>query len=332
MKAVLCREYGPPSALRVESLPDPVPGPGQVLLRVEACGVNFPDTLIIEGRYQQKPPMPFVPGGEVCGIVTAQGEGVSEPAIGARVAAVIAHGGFAEAVAVDAAKCVPVPDGVAPDSAAALCLAYGTVLHALEDRGALKQGETLLVLGASGGVGLAAIQIGRLLGARVIAAASSEAKLAACREAGAEGLIDYTRDGWRDEIRTMTDGNGPDVIFDPVGGPFTEPALRSIGWRGRFLVVGFAAGEIPRLPLNLVLLKNCAVTGVFYGEFARREREANREMLQRLFRWVAEGKLQPAISRRFPLEGAAEALETLGNRRATGKLVLLTHAAEALPR
>ncbi|SHJ58914.1 NADPH2:quinone reductase [Roseomonas rosea] len=329
MRAVLCREYGPPSTLRVEVLPDPVPAPGQVLLRVEASGVNFPDTLIIEGRYQQKPPMPFVPGAEVCGIVAAQGEGVTWPALGTRVAAVITHGGFAEAVAVDAAKCVPVPEGVPPDAAAALCLAYGTVLHALEDRGALKAGETLLVLGASGGVGLAAIQIGRLLGARVIAAASSEEKLAACREAGAEGLIDYSRENWREGIRALTEGKGPDVVFDPVGGAFTEPAIRSIAWRGRYLIVGFAAGEIPRMPLNLVLLKNCAVTGVFYGEFARREPERNREILQRLFRWVAEGRLAPAVSRRLPLEGAAEALEMLAGRRATGKLVLLTHGAAA---
>jgi len=327
MKAVLCREYGPPSALRVETLPDPTPGPGQLLLRVEACGVNFPDTLIIQGRYQQKPPMPFIPGAEVCGLVAGHGEGVTEPAIGTRVAAVITHGGFAEAAVVEAAKAVPVPDGVSPEAAAALGLAYGTVLHALEDRGALKPGETLLVLGASGGVGLAAIQIGRLLGARVIAAASSEEKLEACREAGAEGLIDYAREGWRDRVRDLTEGRGPDVIFDPVGGSYAEPALRAIGWRGRYLVVGFAAGEIPRLPFNLMLLKGCTVTGVFYGDFARREPERNRELLGRLHRWVAESRLVPVISRRFPLEEAAAALEALADRRATGKLVLLTHAA-----
>ncbi|MFH5924375.1 NADPH:quinone oxidoreductase family protein [Roseomonas xinghualingensis] len=332
MKAVLCREYGPPSALSVEHVADPVPGPGQILLRVEACGVNFPDTLIIQGKYQQKPPMPFVPGGEVCGVVTALGEGVSAPAIGTRVAAVITHGGFAEQAAVDAAKAVPVPEGVAPDAAASLGLAYGTVLHALEDRGALKPGEVLLVLGASGGVGMAAIQIGRLLGARVIAAASSAEKLEACRAIGADGLIDYSAENWRDQLRALTGGKGPDVIFDPVGGPYSEPALRSIAWRGRYLVVGFAAGDIPRIPLNLVLLKNCAVTGVFYGDYARREPESNRAMLSRLFGWVAEGRLRPAISRSFPLEQASEALEMLAGRQATGKLVLVTHAAEAPPR
>jgi NADPH2:quinone reductase len=326
VKAVLCRELGPPSALRVEELPDPVPQPGQVLLRVEAAGVNFPDTLIIQGKYQQKPALPFVPGGEVCGVVEATGEGVSTPAIGTRVAAVTTHGGFAEKIAVDARKAVPVPEGVSPADAAALSLAYGTVLHALEDRGALRAGETLLVLGAAGGVGTAAIQIGRLLGARVIAAASAAEKLEACRQAGADGLVDYSAEGWREAVRTLTDGRGPDVVFDPVGGPYAEPALRSIGWRGRYLVVGFAAGEIPRIPLNLALLKNCAITGVFYGEFTRREPEANRAMLARLFGWVAEGRLRPALSGSFPLERAAEALESLAARRATGKLVLLTHA------
>jgi NADPH2:quinone reductase len=326
MKAVLCRDIGAP--LTLEEVADPVPGPGQVLLRVEACGVNFPDTLIIQGKYQQKPMPPFSPGGEVCGVVEAQGEAAGEdlPAIGERVAAVITYGGFAEKVVVEAAKCVPVPAGIAPDAAAALCLAYGTVLHALEDRGALRPGETLLVLGASGGVGMAAIQIGKLLGARVLAAASSAAKLDSCRAAGADGLIDYAVADWRDQIRALTDGKGPDVIFDPVGGPFAEPALRSIGWRGRYLVVGFAAGEIPRIPLNLALLKNCAITGVFYGEFARRERAANRAMLARLMGWVAEGRLVPAVSRRFALAEASEALALLASRQATGKLVLLTHA------
>jgi NADPH2:quinone reductase len=328
VKAVVCRELGPPSALRVEDLPDPVPLPGQVVLRVEAAGVNFPDTLIIQGRYQQRPALPFVPGGEVCGIVEALGEGVAAPAIGTRVAAVITHGGFAERVALDAAKAVPVPEGIGPAAAATLCLAYGTVLHALEDRGALQPGEALLVLGAAGGVGTAAIQIGRLIGARVIAAASSPEKLEACRDAGADGLVDYSADGWRERVRALTDGRGPDVVFDPVGGPYAEPALRSIAWRGRYLVVGFAAGEIPRIPLNLALLKGCAITGVFYGEFARREAAANRALLARLLGWVAEGRLRPAVTRSFPLAQAAEALDSLALRRATGKLVLLTHAGE----
>jgi len=329
MKAVLCREYGPPSALDVAEVPDPVAGPGQMLVRVEACGVNFPDVLIIQGRYQQKPPMPFSPGSEVAGVVEAVGPGVMGFAPGSRVAAVTTYGGFAEAVAVEAAKAVPVPEGVSPRDAAALCLAYGTVLHALQDRAALRPGETLLVLGAAGGVGLAAVQIGKLLGARVIAAASSDRKLAACRAEGADALVNYAAENWREEVRSLTEGRGADVVFDPVGGAFTEPALRSTGWRGRYLVVGFAAGEIPRPPLNLALLKGCAILGVFYGEFARREPAANRALLERLFAWVAEGRLRPAVSATYPLERAAEALEDLEARRATGKLVLLTHAAQA---
>ena len=328
MKAVLCREFGPPSSLVVSEVDEPVPGPGEVLVRVEACGVNFPDTLIIQGKYQQKPAMPFTPGGEVCGTVAVLGEGVSGPAVGTRVAALIPYGGFAEAVAIEAGRLVPVPEGVAPDAAAAICTAYGTVLHALEDRGALMLGETLLVLGAAGGVGMAAIQIGKLLGARVIAAASSMDKLEACRAAGADGLVNYTEEHWRDELRALTEDRGPDVVFDPVGGPYTEPALRSIGWRGRYLVVGFAAGEIPRIALNLALLKNCAITGVFYGEFVRREPANNRAMLARLFRWVADGQLVPAVSHRFPLEGAGEALDLLSGRRALGKLLLVTHAGQ----
>ncbi len=331
MKSVLCREFGPPSSLVVSEVEEPVPGSGEVLVRVEACGVNFPDTLMIQGKYQQKPDMPFAPGGEVCGTVAALGEGVTGPAVGTRVAALIPYGGFAEAVAVEAGRLVPVPEGVAPDAAAAVCAAYGTVLHALEDRGSLKAGETLLVLGAAGGVGMAAIQIGKLLGARVIAAASSAEKLEACRAAGADGLVDYTVEGWRDQVRKLTEGRGPDVVFDPVGGPYAEPALRSIGWRGRYLVVGFAAGEIPRIALNLALLKNCAIIGVFYGEFVRREPANNRAMLARLFGWVAEGRLVPALSHRFPLERAGEALELLIDRRAVGKLLLVTHAGDGPP-
>lgn len=327
MKAMLCHAHGAPGTLRAGSLPEPAPGPGEVLVRVEACGVNFPDLLLIAGRYQQKPPLPFAPGGELCGTVAALGEGVEGPPIGSRVAAMIPWGGFAEAVAVEAARLVPVPRGVAPQAAAALCFAYGTVLHALRDRGALQPGETLLVLGAAGGTGMAAIQLGRLLGARVIAAASTEAKRQACLAQGAEAAIDYTAEGWRDEVRALTGGRGVDVVFDPVGGAQAEPALRSVAWRGRYLVVGFAGGEIPRLPFNLALLKGCAVVGVFYGEFARREPAANRALLAELFGWVAEGRLAPHISATYPLEQATQALEALAGRRATGKLVLLTHAA-----
>jgi len=324
MKAVLCRAFGPPSALVVEDVPAPKPGPGQVLLRVEACGVNFPDTLIIQGKYQQKPALPFSPGAEVAGVVTALGEGVTAPAVGTRVATMVTWGGFAEAIAIDAATAVPVPDGVAPEIAASLCLAYGTTLHALRDRAALQPGEALLVLGASGGVGLAAIQLGKLLGARVIAAASSAAKLEICRQEGANTLVDYSQDGWRERIRGLTDGKGVDVVYDPVGGSYAEPALRSVGWKGRYLVVGFAAGEIPRIPLNLALLKGCAIVGVFYGEFTRREKAANRALLGQLFDWVAEGRLRPHVSATYPLDEAAAALEALQSRAATGKIVLVT--------
>jgi len=324
MRAVLCRHHGPPSSLRVEEVTDPVPGPGEALVRVEACGVNFPDTLIIENKYQQKPPLPFSPGGEVAGVVEALGPGVREPPVGSRVAALITFGGFAERVAVQADRLVPVPEGVAAPIAAATCLAYGTVLHALRDRAALRPGEWLLVLGAAGGVGLAAVQLGKLLGARVIAAASGEAKLALCREQGADAAVDYAAEGWRERVREITSGAGADVVLDPVGGAATEPALRSTAWGGRYLVVGFAAGDIPRPPLNLVLLKGCAVVGVFYGEYARREPVANRALLAQLFSWIAAGRLRPHLSATLPLERAAEALDALQSRRAIGKLVLLT--------
>jgi NADPH2:quinone reductase len=328
MKTVLCHAHGPVSGLQVEDIAEPTPGPGQVLLRVEACGVNFPDMLLVEGKYQQKPALPFAPGGEVAGLIAAVGPGVTGLAPGTRAAALMTYGGFAEAVVLDADSVVPVPEGVPPATAAAVCLAYGTVLHALRDRAALQPGETLLVLGAAGGVGMAAIHLGKLLGARVIAAASSAGKLAVCKAQGADATVDYSVENWRDEIRSLTGGKGVDVVFDPVGGSLAEPALRSVGWRGRYLVVGFAAGDIPRLPLNLVLLKGCAIVGVFYGDFARREKAANRAMLQELFAWVAEGRLRPYVSVTFPLEQAAAALETLASRRATGKLVLLTHAGQ----
>lgn len=323
MKAVLCHRYGPPSELRLAEVATPVPGPGEVLVRVEACGVNFPDVLMIQGKYQQKPSFPFSPGGEIFGRVAALGPGVTQPALGARVAALITYGGFAEFVVLEAERAIPVPENVDPASAASVCLAYGTVLHALQDRAALRAGETLLVLGAAGGVGMAAVQLGKLLGAHVIAAASSAEKLAACRMQGADALVDYSQGNWRDQLREMTGGRGVDVVFDPVGGPFAEPALRSVAWRGRYLVVGFAAGEIPRPPFNLALLKGCAIVGVFYGEFARREKAAHRALLAQLFAWVAEGRLHPLVSRTFPLEDAGQALAQLEARQATGKLVLI---------
>jgi NADPH:quinone reductase len=322
VKAVLCRAFGPPSGLTVEEVPAPEPGPGQVLIRVEASAVNFADTLTIEGRYQTRPKLPFSPGGEVAGLVVALGEGVSGPAPGTRVLAMTGHGGFAEMAVAEAAAAVAVPDGVDAVAAAALSYAYGTTLHALRDRAQLQRGETVLVLGAAGGAGLAAVQLAKLMGARVIAAASA-GKLETCREAGADSLVDYRQEGWRDVLRDLTGGAGVDVVYDAVGGPYSEPALRSLGWGGRHLVVGFAAGEIPRIPLNLALLKGCGILGVSYGGFAKRDPEANRALVGQLLAWVRDGSLRPRISATHPMEQAAAALEALRSRSATGKVVLV---------
>jgi NADPH:quinone reductase len=324
MRAVLCRAFGPPSSLTVEEVPEPSPGPGQVLIRVEAAGVNFADTLVIEGKYQARPPFPFSPGGEVAGVVAGLGPDVEEPPPGTRVLAMTGHGGFAEAALAPAAAVVPVPDGVAPDVAASLSYAYGTTLHALRDRGRLRPGETVLVLGAAGGVGLAAVQVTKLIGARVIAAASSAAKLELCRQAGADALLEYGDEGWRERLRALTGKEGVDVVYDPVGGPYAEPALRSLAWGGRYLVIGFAAGEIPRIPLNVTLLKSCDIVGVFYGNFAQRDPAGNRALMKQLLDWVREGRLRPKVSATYPLERAAEAMEALRSRAATGKVVLVT--------
>ncbi len=323
MKAVLCRAFGPPSALTVEEVPEPQPGPDQVLIRVEAASVNFADTLVIEGKYQQRPPFPFSPGGEVAGVAAGLGPGVEGPPLGTRVLAMTGHGGFAEAALAPAAAVVPVPDGVEPVVAAALSYAYGTTLHALRDRGRLRPGETVLVLGAAGGVGLAAVQVAKLLGARVIAAASSAAKLETCQQAGADTLLDYSQEGWRERLRTLA-SEGVNVVYDPVGGPYAEPALRSLAWGGRYLVIGFAAGEIPRIPLNLTLLKGCDIIGVFYGGFVERDPAGNRALMTQLLGWVREGRLRPEISATYPLERAAAAMEALRSRATTGKIVLVT--------
>ncbi len=322
MKAVLCRAFGPPSGLTLEDVPPPEPGPGQALIRVEACAVNFADALMVQGRYQTRPPLPFSPGGEVAGVVSALGEGVSGPVPGTRVLAMTGHGGFAEMAVARADAVVAVPDGVDPVAAAALSYAYGTALHALRDRARLRPGETALVLGAAGSTGLAAVQLAKLMGARVIAAASA-GKLETCREAGADALVDYRQEKWRDTVRGLAGDAGVDVVYDPVGGPYSEPALRSLGWGGRHLVVGFAAGDIPRVPLNLALLKGCDVLGVFYGGFAKREPDANRALVEQLLSWVRDGKLRPRISAAHALEDAAAALDALLSRGATGKIVLV---------
>jgi len=324
MRAVLCKQFGPPSSLVVEDVPSPVAGPGRLVVSVKACGVNFPDTLIIQGQYQFKPELPFSPGGEVAGIVKAVGEGVTSFKPGDRVIAATTWGGYAEEVVAEAARTLPMPDGMDFATAAAFTLTYGTSHHALKDRAVLQPGETLLVLGAAGGVGLAAVELGKAMGARVIAAASSPAKLAVCREHGADELIDYAAEDLRERIKALTGGRGVDVVYDPVGGDYSEPALRGMAWRGRFLVVGFAAGRIPSLPLNLPLLKGCAVLGVFWGAFTRNEPERNAANLRELMQWVGDGRLRPHVSARYPLERAADALDDLVQRRVHGKVVLTT--------
>ena len=322
MKAVLCKAFGPPESLVVEDITSPTPGPGEVVISVKAASVNFPDVLIIENKYQVKPPLPFSPGSELAGVVKAVGDGVAAFKPGDRVMAITGYGAFAEEVKTEARRLLAIPPGMDFATAAAFGLTYATSEHALVDRGALKAGETLLVLGAAGGVGLAAIEIGKILGARVIACASTDDKLAVCRAHGADDTINYVTDDLRERIKALTSGTGPDVVYDPVGGPYTEPALRSIAWRGRLLVVGFAAGDIPKIPLNLTLLKGCSIVGVFWGEFTRREPERFAEAMQRLDRWYADGKLKPHVSETFPLERAADALTLMANRQVKGKVVL----------
>jgi NADPH2:quinone reductase len=323
MKAVLCKQHGLPETLVVEDVPSPVPGPKQVLISVKACGVNFPDTLIIQNLYQFKPALPFSPGGELAGVVKAVGEGVKHVQPGQPVLAFTGWGGFAEEVLADAKQVVPLPPGLDMAVAAAFMMTYGTSYHALKDRAQLQAGETLLVLGAAGGVGLAAIELGKKLGARVIAAASTAEKLAVCREHGADELINYEGEDLRERLKEITDGKGVDVIYDPVGGKYAELALRGIGWKGRYLVVGFAAGDIPKIPLNLPLLKGCAILGVFWGDFAAREPQANMANGMQLFQWLMQGGLKPHISAKYPLEQAPEALRALMERRVTGKVVLV---------
>src|SRR5688500_4833573 len=322
MKAVLCKQYGPPESLTFEDLPSPRPGPGEVVVSVHAASVNFPDVLIIENRYQFKPPLPFSPGSELSGVVKEVGTDAGAWRPGDKVMAFTTYGAFAEEVKTEAARLVALPQGMDFASGAAFLLTYGTSDHALRDRAALKAGETLLVLGAAGGVGLAAVEIGRALGARVIACASSDDKLAVCREHGADATINYAGEDLRERIKVLTDGRGVDVVYDAVGGPYTEPAFRSIAWRGRLLVVGFAAGDIPKLPLNLALLKGGSIVGVFWGDFARREPKAFAESIGQLGRWYAEGKLRPHVSQTMPLAKAADALKLMAARQVKGKLVL----------
>ncbi|MBU1329902.1 MAG: NADPH:quinone oxidoreductase family protein [Gammaproteobacteria bacterium] len=322
MKAVLCKAFGPAETLVLEDIASPEAKKTEILLEVHAAGVNFPDTLIIEGKYQFKPPFPFSPGGEAAGVVTAVGEKVSHLKVGDRVMALTGWGSFAEEVAVPGYNAMPIPPSMDFASAAAFGMTYGTSMHALKQRANLQPRETLLVLGASGGVGLAAVEIGKAMGAKVIAAASSAEKLEVARAAGADELINYSESNLKDEVKRLTGGQGADVIYDPVGGDLFDAAIRSIAWNGRLLVVGFASGRIPELPVNLALLKGAAVVGVFWGAFAQRQPADNGANFQQLFAWYAEGKLKPLVSQTFPLEQAAEAINTLGQRKAVGKVVV----------
>ena len=324
MKAVLCKELGPPEKLVIEDVPSPRPSKGQVVVSVKAAGVNFPDTLIIQGKYQFKPEPPFSPGGEVAGVVKQVGEGVSGIRVGARVIGASTFGGFAEEIALDADRVIPMPDGMDFVPASAFMLTYGTSYHALNDRAQLRPAETLLVLGASGGVGLAAIQLGKAIGAKVIAAASSDEKLRVCKENGADELVNYASNDLRARVKAITGGRGVDVVYDPVGGPYSEPALREMAWNGRFLVVGFAAGEIPKVALNLPLLKGCSIVGVFWGAFTRNEPERNRRNNEELLRLYTAGRVKPHIHATYPLERAAEALNEVVYKRVSGKVVLVT--------
>jgi NADPH:quinone reductase len=322
MKALLCKSFGPPESLVVDEVPDLIPGDNDAIVRVHAAGVNFPDVLIIQNKYQFKPELPFSAGGECSGVVESVGAKVKSVKPGDKVIAFTGWGGFAQQVRADSRALIPMPPEMDFVTGASFVMTYATSYHALKDRAALKSGETLLVLGASGGVGLAAIEIGKALGAKVIAAASTAEKLAVCKDHGADELINYNSEDLKARLKELTGGKGVDVVYDPVGGDYSEPALRSMAWRGRFLVIGFANGEIPKIPLNLALLKGCAIVGVFWGDYAKREPMNNLMDLRALLGWLKEGKLRPHIAGTYPLERGAEAIRQLMDRKVSGKLVI----------
>lgn len=339
MKALLCRKHGKPDSLILENIPSLEAEPGKVIIQVKACSVNFPDTLIIQNLYQFKPELPFSPGGEVSGVVKKIGEGVKGLKVGDRVFALTGWGGMAEEVSVESGRVFPMLPEMDFVTAASVMYNYGTSFHALKDRALLQSGETLLVLGAAGGVGLAAVELGKLMGAKVIAAASSDEKLAICSQKGADFVVNYSQEDLKETLKKITNGNGVDVIYDAVGDKYTEPALRSIAWKGRYLVVGFAGGEIPKIPLNLALLKGCSIMGVFWGQFSAKEPQQNFQNLQTLANFFQKGQLRPHIHRLYPLEEAADAIDDLMNRKVIGKAVVVmtdeammpTEFAEAIP-
>ncbi len=322
MNAWLCENPVGVEALIWKELPTPEPGAGQIRVAIKAASLNFPDLLIIQNKYQMKPPLPFVPGTEFAGVVDAVGEGVKGFKIGDAVAAFAGTGGFGSHACIPAAVAMPLPAGFSFEDASAFICTYATSHHALLDRAALQTGEIVLILGAAGGVGTAAIQIAKAAGARVIAAASSDEKCARCLEIGADASINYSKGNFREELKSLTDGKGPDVIYDPVGGDLAEAAFRSIAWRGRYLVIGFAQGQIPTLPLNLALLKGASLVGVFWGEFARREPRRNAEMLGQLAQWYGQGKIKPVLDSVLPMEHLTQAFARMASRQVVGKIVL----------
>lgn len=322
MKALLCTRYGTPDDLELADVADPAPGPGEAVVRIKAAALNFFDTLIIAGKYQTKPAMPFSPAAEFAGHVESLGAGVTGLKAGDRVLGYAGYGAARERIAIKTERLIKIPDSLDFDRAAGLCVTYGTTLHALKDRAKLKSGEILAVLGASGGVGLAAIELGKIMGARVIACASSAEKIDFARQHGADDGVDYGKDDLKDALRRVTDGRGADVIYDPVGGAYAEAAIRSIAWLGRYLVVGFAAGEIPKLPLNLVLLKGCDVLGVFWGSWIERDPAGHRANTEQLLAWCAEGKLSSHVHATHPLADAPAALKAIAARQVMGKVIL----------
>jgi NADPH:quinone reductase len=322
MKALLCTHYGTPDDLTLVDIPDPAPQAGEAVVRIEAAALNFFDTLIIANKYQTKPQLPFSPAAEFAGTIEALGMGVTDFSVGDRVVACSGYGAARERIAISAGKLIKVPDGLDANRAAGICVTYGTTLHALKDRAKLKEGETLAVLGASGGVGLAAVELGKLMRARVIACASSAEKVAFARKHGADDGIDYSGEDLKEALRRLTAGRGVDIVYDPVGGAHAESALRSIAWQGRFLVIGFAAGEITKLPLNLVLLKGCDVLGVFWGSWIERDPAGHRANTEQLLAWCAQGKLSSHVHAVYPLAEGATALKAIASRKVMGKIIL----------
>ena len=322
MKAILCSQFCEPDDLVLADIDDPVAGDGQVVIAIKAAALNFFDILMIQGKYQIKPPFPFSPAAEVAGVIESIGSGVTGLKVGDRVVASVGHNGAREKIAVPAASAVKIPDNLDFDRAAGVIITYGTALHALEDRASPKPGETLAVLGAAGGTGLAACELGKLLGLKVIACASSDEKLEFAKKHGADIGLNYATEDLKEGLKKLTDGKGVDIIFDPVGGKYAEASLRAIAWEGRFLVIGFAAGDIPKMPLNLVLLKGCDIRGVFWGAWVRQNPEKNRANLEKLVKWAAEGKISSHVDRTFPLAKTADALKVLAGRQAMGKVIL----------